>query len=200
MGGYGSGRTSGRIKAENCKAIDVRYLQRHGMLRTGRWSSLSWSRDGEPIGSIQVCCEGERVRLIYRYREYAGEWESFDYPVSLTYTSCNYGGRRPWFCCPASNCWRRVAKLYGAGRYFACRRCYRLSYQTQSEDRYDRAWSRLHKIQRRLGGEAGGDYLPPKPKRMHWKTYGRYEDEYERLTSIPDTKLMLLLGRILAEQ
>jgi hypothetical protein len=34
---------------------------------------------------------------------------------------------------PGSRVWRRVALLYGAGKYFACRHCYRLVYPSSRE-------------------------------------------------------------------
>ena len=50
-------------------------------------------------------------------------------------------------------CRRRVGKLYGAGRYFLCRHCYRLAHASQHEDEWGRALRRANKIRRRLGGE-----------------------------------------------
>jgi hypothetical protein len=47
--------------------------------------------------------------------------------------------RRPYFVCPGvvngTACGRRVAKLYGPGRYFVCRHCYRLAYCHAERDR-----------------------------------------------------------------
>ena len=52
-------------------------------------------------------------------------------------------------------CGRRVAKLYGPGRYFVCRHCYRLAYASQSEDAQRRSMRRASKIRQRLVGNAG---------------------------------------------
>src|ERR1700730_14154689 len=53
-----------------------------------------------------------------------------------------FGGARPWFMCPVQSngvyCGRRVTKLYGVGRLFACRHCYRLAYTSQQESARDR--------------------------------------------------------------
>jgi hypothetical protein len=63
--------------------------------------------------------------LRYRFRSGQGsEWEDVQEPVSLTWTACNFGGERPWFVCPGAGCGRRMAVLYGPGRYFLCCHCY----------------------------------------------------------------------------
>ena len=88
-------------------------------------------------------------------------------------TPCNYGGSRAWFRCPAVDCGRRVAILYG-GTIFACRHCYRLAYSSQRENLDDRATRRADKIRDRLEWEPGilnGHGI--KPKGMHSRTYQR---------------------------
>ena len=105
--------------------------------------------------------------------------------LALEWTACNFGGSRPWFCCPVDSggnrCGRRVAILYCAGRLFACRRCYGLAYECQRQNPRDRALAVAKKISRRLGG--GPDMLEPfpqKPKRMHWQTYERLRARADR--------------------
>jgi hypothetical protein len=106
-------------------------------------------------------------------------WESLDYPVRLETTHCHYGGVRYWFICPADGCGRRVAILYSADKYFACRHCYQLAYQSQREASNDRASRRANKIRDKLEWERG--ILNPigwKPKGMHWKTFNRLMRQY----------------------
>lgn len=90
--------------------------------------------------------------------------------VLFARTACNYGGYRIWFVCPECN--RRTSALYiGLGRY-ACRRCWRLPYQSQSRGKVDRLLDRAEEIESMIEGEYG-----EKPKGMHWKTYERLQWE-----------------------
>jgi hypothetical protein len=163
MGGPGSGRwyrwQGSKTTAEGCRQIDVRDWHRRGLLQ--RWGfTWSWhTRDGERLAWIQVRVQpGRQVILIFRVREGDGEWQDVQEPIVLTWTPCRYGGQRPWFLCPGvvngRACGRRVAILYGAGRYFLCWRCYDLSYESQREDLPTRLISKVQKIRRRLGGSA----------------------------------------------
>ena len=101
------------------------------------------------------------------------EWISEEYPVYLNWSPCNYGGKRPWFLCPARGCGRRVAVLYGGG-VFACRQCHQLAYQSQRDAKYERALTRAQAIRAKLGGSPDpSEPFPAKPKGMHWETYSR---------------------------
>jgi hypothetical protein len=141
---------------------------------------LRWSRADRETGSIRGAVEGngrpERVILTYRHRRGPGdEREDVQEPVPLTWTACNFGGERPWFVCPGSGCGRRVAILYGLGRYFLCRHCYDLVYESQREDKMHRALRRAQKIREGLGGSPNMmKPFPEKPKGMHWSTYNRF--------------------------
>jgi hypothetical protein len=133
----------------------------------------------------------EQVTLLYRHKSgLGGEWEDVREPVELAWTACNFGGERPWFICPGAGCGRRVAVLYGPGRYFLCRRCYDLSYESQREDKTQRALRRAQKIRQRLGGTANMmEAFPEKPKGMHHETYMRmfwdyHEAEMEQLAGM----------------
>lgn len=135
----------------------------------------------------------DRVILSYSHRSrLGGEWEDVEEPVSLERTACNFGGERPWFICPGVACGRRVAVLYGLGKYFLCRHCYDLSYSSQRRDKKDRALRRAQKIRIRLGGSvAMTEPFPKRPKGMHHDTYMRLfwkhnEAEGEHLVGVRD--------------
>src|SRR5215211_6542720 len=198
MGGVGSGdwyRFDKKTTTGECHSVDVRYLHREGLLEPGYSFTLRWSRAGRETGSIRGAVIGdkkpERVILTYRHRSgQSGEWEDVQELVPLEWTACNFGGERPWFVCPGTGCGRRVALLYGLGRYFLCRHCYDLVYESQRENEMSRALRRAQAIRERLGGSANMTKpFPEKPKGMHWKTYERlwwehHEAEMEQLAGM----------------
>jgi hypothetical protein len=184
MGGFGSGnrwRHSAKSTTDDYRALDVRRLARAGVLRPGNWSNWQWTRDGETVASIQMRAEQDRVTLIYRHRERGGDWKDEQYPVRIVRTPCKLGGARPWFICPARDCGRRVAILYGGG-IFACRHCHRLAYASAREDAGDRAARRAERIRARLEWEPGIlNGWGSKPKWMHWRTFDRLAAQQDAL-------------------
>lgn len=182
MGGQGSGQWYRWCKKETTESqhgIDIRWLKKQGYLRPGTACSLSWSCCGKQTGSIGYRMETDSMILNYRHRPHGGEWEDVEQKISFSRTPCNYGGHRTWFHCP--QCCKRVEVLYGAGRYFLCRHCYKLTYGSQQESTPSRLLIKVQKIRKRLGGSAAtGDIFPKKPKGMHWKTYLRLRNEAEQ--------------------
>jgi len=178
MGGYGSGRRGWKPKASEFSRFDLRRLARGGFLSPGRYSTWTWSRNGEPTGSINVRAEFGRVILSYRHRHrWEDEWHDAEDAVPLEWSRCNYGGERVWFRCP--RCHRRIAVLYGPGP-FACRCCRNLAYDSQNETAHSRALSKTQAIRVRLGGAASLlENFPAKPNRMHWRTYWRLRAKAE---------------------
>src|SRR6266481_9692801 len=122
----------GKNTVESCRSIDVLRWNKLGYLRSPRWFSWAWTRDGERVASINVETQRYSLTLKYRSRSYGEDWSDVEQRVAIAWTPCRFGGERPWFVCSvAANgvyCGRRVTKLYGAGRLFACRHCYRLAY------------------------------------------------------------------------
>ena len=112
---------NGKITCESCKSIDVRRWHRLGHLSGCHWFSWAWTCDGEPSGNITVCTEANQVVLSYRSRRHGSDWVPIEQCISIVWTPCRYGGRRPWFLgavyANGRYCGRRVAKLYGAENY-----------------------------------------------------------------------------------
>ena len=205
MGGFGSGRPSGsgRAKVEACRSIDANRLHRQGCLRAGSMASCQWSRDGDKVTPTNIRAEHDRLHLTYRMRIGGGEWEDVNETVRIVRVACRFGGARPYFVCPGVvnriACCRRVAKLYGPGRYFLCRHCYRLSHASQSEDAQRRSMRRASKIRQRLGGNAGtASPLPPKPKGMWRRTYERLHEQAFDAEERADEALLPYVARLLA--
>lgn len=170
MGGSGSGNrwrygTKGTLNASS--RLDVRYLKRQGMLRSGYYS-LSWNRNGEPSGNVNIRVVADvSMTVIYRWRRNSSEeWQSKEQAVSLAHSACAFGGSRQWFVCPY--CSRRVAVVVVDGAHVACRHCLKLTYASCNEDMIDRSWSKRDKYKAKLGGDNG---LHLKPKGMHHRTW-----------------------------
>ena len=180
MGGFGSGRWQ-QVKdtTSDMRALDIRRLQRDGLLTSGRSFNWQWSISGEKIADINIRIEANNVILNYRSRRNGGEWQPIEYPVFLERTPCNLGGQRAWFLCPGRGCGRRVAILFG-GSIFACRHCHELVYQCQRETDDDRAMRRAEKIRLRLGWEPGiANPEGSKPKGMHWRTFRALKADHD---------------------
>jgi hypothetical protein len=127
----------GKNTVEGCRSIDVLEWHGRGYLRSPQWFSWTWTRVGERVASMNVEAQRHSVLLKYRSRSFGEDWCHVKQRVIAVWTPCRFGGERPWFVCSvASNgvyCGRRVIKLYGAGRLFACRHCYRLAYDSEQE-------------------------------------------------------------------
>jgi hypothetical protein len=205
VGGLGSGRPrSGRIKVEACRSIDVNRLHRDGCLKPGSRCDSYWTRNGETVGSMSLRAEADWLHLTHRVRSGSGEWEDVGETVDIVRVPCRFGGTRPYFICPGvvngTACGRRVAKLYGPGRYFLCRHCYRLAYASQSEDVMNRSVRQTNKIRRRLGGNAGtASEFPPRPKGMWRRTYESLREQAFAAEERADNALAFYFARFLAQ-
>jgi hypothetical protein len=184
MGGLGSGRRSGsgRATVEGCRSIDVNEMQRAGCLEPGWVGGWQWTRDGEKVASITLRAESDRLHLSYRSRVGSGEWEDVAETASIARVPCRFGGQRVYLVCPGVVrgvlCGRHVAKLYGPGRYFLCRHCYRLGHASQGDSASYRPHRRANKIRERLGGHAGTGWpFPERPKGMWRRTYERLREQ-----------------------
>jgi hypothetical protein len=188
---------------EACRSIDVNRLHREGCLRPG-WSGVwQWTHHGEKVASINLRAEQDRLHLTYRVRIAGGEWEDVAETVRIVPIHCRFGGMRPYFICPGVvngiACGRRVAKLYGPGRYFLCRNCYRLAHASQSEGASDRVLRRANKIRQRLGGDPGmAAPFPPRPRRMWQRTYDRLRKQAFDAEMRADDAFAIHVERLLA--
>jgi len=170
----------GRMICEGCISIDVRDLARRGFLkRVGLIFPLSWTRAGEPYDHASVHVETDSVVLFFRFQS-TGKigWIDAQQRIPIVWTTCHFGGRRPWFVCTshsdAGYCGQSAAILYRAGDAFACRRCYGLNYLSQHESPRLRSISRSRKIRMRLGGSENLlEPFPQKPRGMHRRTFSR---------------------------
>lgn len=180
MGGSGSGnwsRLNSKSLVESCLTLDARYLARKRYLEPWKSYPLAWQN----CSSILVRTEPDAIELSYTITNDKLH-EKVSYKIPLSWTSCNYGGKRPWFICPGKNCWKRVAKLYLMHGYFLCRHCHELAYSSQGESKPFRLLHKSQKICRQLGASnSDGLFTAPKPKGMHQSTYDRLRLRAEEL-------------------
>lgn len=205
MGGYGSGRQSYRQKTEDCRWIDVNRFNREGCLHPGHTANWVWWRDNEEVSRIAYRAEEGRLVLDYKVRVFGGDWEPIKQNVNLTYVDCQFGNKRPYFICPGvvngRPCYRRVRKLFSGGKYFLCRHCYDLAYASRSEARQDRMLRRANKLRMALGGEPGtANWIAPKPKGMHQRTYQRKVDEITWCEYQADVLFLSKFGKYLSAE
>lgn len=193
---YGAGRPGWKGKAEHRTSLDVRRLQREGILTPGRWTGWQWSEDGKPYASIgmSVSGAGDRLTLSYRWTPHGGEPVDVECPIRLETTPCNYGGVRVWFACP--QCGWRCAVVYFGGRVYACRRCLNLAYASQADDETGRTWRKQRKIERKLSGGAGEWNRWQKPKGMHQKTFDKLRHQIYECEARRDELLCILGARL----
>ena len=175
MNGQGDVRHGAKACLEQSRELDVRQLQRSGLLLNGMDYGWSWSRNGTQLATIHLTVQPDHVLVHYSRCLRNGQWASSSCAVPLERTPCHLGGERVWWRCPEPGCGRRVAVLYGGAR-IACRHCHDLAYRSQRESAENRAARQANKIRRKLGWTVGILNFPGgKPKGMHWKTFERMQ-------------------------
>jgi hypothetical protein len=145
-------------------------------------------------GSRRPIAEGlRRFDMAEWKRTNGNEWPNEAIAVDITIgkvharaqlikTATRFGGRRVWICCP--RCDRRSRVLYVCYGRIACRRCFRLRYQSHRVDRRDRCLNAMIKIAKKIDPEADDPNLPDKPPGMHWSTYDRLAERHHRLDKL----------------
>jgi hypothetical protein len=197
MGGWGSGswyRWNKKNTTDDGLALDINKLVRDGLIvRDYATGSLRWTntRTGNETASVGFILEplenGLIMRLHYTRTGRNGDKENLHYPIELQTTRPYFGGRRWWFTCPlAANgrpCRRRVGKLYlpPGGKYFGCRHCYDLTYQScqESDKRLNFYWRNPAAMKAAMEGEllSTASFLA---LRAYFKIMNRYKQEDER--------------------
>lgn len=177
----GAGRPGYKVKGEQLLRLDIRAIHRRGLLWVGGTNTWSWSRGGEPAGSVRFSVEINSIRLAYSVN---GKDASQFIPT--TTTNCAFGGSRTWFRCPG--CHRRAAVLYMRSGGFACRSCQRVTYTSQSGSESDRGHARYHKLHALIKNG--------KPKWQRWATFNRLEKQFERADELTNQLLWKAIQRL----
>lgn len=133
-----------KTTVENSTKLSIFKLKEFGLLGGCCSTTLTWTRllsgHENSIGIVVDVLDEPYVKLNYTNTDhYSGEKTDYNYKVRLATTTCHFGGVRYWFICPLSRngvpCGRRVGTLFlsSGGKYFGCRHCYDLSYESRNE-------------------------------------------------------------------
>lgn len=149
MGGYGSGRPGSRPVAEHSLALPIKRFRRDiaalvEQTKPGCTASthdrLVWTSGAR----YEVASAGYQLYYygwagaLTLHLSYSHNKEPVHDVIGIEATPCHFGGVRYWFWC---RCGRRVGVLYAPGKYWRCRRCYNITYQSSNDS--DRRVSRL---------------------------------------------------------
>lgn len=158
-----------KLQVDNALKLDTTELRRMGFFQTpeGRGLILRWRR-GEQVVS-RMCCgfrtlsaNAALLHLSYVISESSRENQALDYEILLLKSKCYFGGERYWFMCPLTiegrPCRRRCRILYlpNGARYFGCRVCYDLTYESRQRHRerfYEgvaKPWDRKERAKEKL--------------------------------------------------
>jgi len=188
--------------------LEMRWLKKKHYLDGLRSAAVTWTSNHGREDSVRITVDtaskNPRIQFFYVQTNRDGEKTTHDYGAELSPRSCRFGGRRFYFICPLTKngvpCRRRALILYLSGRWFGCRKCHDLAYESQQERHggmlgtYAKYWSR-------------SDRSETKRERMRvkfWKgkptrRYQRLLDHDERFGDFDpeqtERKLMALLGR-----
>ncbi len=147
-------RMSRRIIIESLAHFDVNELNRLGAF-------------ARPMAYPFMALRTSRYLIEY----HPGTWgDRLPQRIRVQWTYCHFNGYRPWMTCL---CGRRVGKLYIGNGFLGCRQCGGMQYESQRRGRRSRLHLRATRIRQRLGddGRPGIDPFPPRPWRMHRRTY-----------------------------
>jgi len=169
---------------EESTKLSIFKLKEFGLLEGLCSSTLTWTwRLSGHKNSIGICVDTEDLtaRVHYTTTVRDGNKTDYDYHIQLESTPCPFGGHRYWFNCP--NCYKRVGCLHlvSGQKYFICRDCANLSYESRNESRMgrpggigyilvlDRKMEELHQTIKRW--TYGG--MPTRKARQYYKLLDR---------------------------
>lgn len=171
-------------EAESSNKLKIFWLKKHGYLnrecsyQSGgiKWT-YGWSENESSIGfsvtkeNLETPQETGYIRLQYTHtNRNTDEKESMDYRVELATTDCNYGGKRYWFICPLTKsgryCGRRVGVLFSIGKWFGCRHCGDIAYNSQMQGGRNKGFVSIPDIER-AEEEVKRYYYNGKPTRKY---------------------------------
>lgn len=189
MGGYGSG-------GHNIKKSSTGYFPRIDSFWFNKIIPIMYEKEIEEMNREISWSNGAKINIItfqnkiiadYRYQlNNYEEWQNVKDSIYFSQLTNNYGGNRLYFICPSCN--NRFRFLYIRCGYFRCRNCNKLNYPTSRKGKNDIPAIKMQTIlsnkfklnTKELSYMDMAEYIPDKPKGMHWATYYNLLDELEK--------------------
>jgi hypothetical protein len=131
--------------------LSMSWLKKHGYLDGWKSGGMEWKQFGKKnsVGFI-VDTEKMYINFFCTYTDRSGNREEQDYKAHIVSVTPHFGGKRYYFICPIVGCFKRVSVLYlpPGGKYFGCRKCHRLQYESsrQSGTKYSKLKKSLKKM------------------------------------------------------
>lgn len=180
--------------AEWSNRLSIFWLKKHGYLHKDysyKSGSIKWSYNGNEKSSIGFSVgrdnwgtpeEKTYIKLRYIHTNgHSGEKENLNYRIELATTPCNLGGKRYWFICPLvknnNYCGRRVGVIYSVGKYYGCRHCGNITYDSQVQSKRYNGFVSIPDIDR-AEEEVKRYYYKGKPTRKYRKVI-RLNEKFE---------------------
>jgi len=157
MGGFGSGKWMDiyrrKTSVEICNEISIKLLRENGFLDCSKTGVVEWKNAaGELVCSFEIesyiSVDVDKTSFLMVRQGVLST--GVEQKIELIKWPCHYGGFRYYFACPAVKdgiyCGNRVTKLFlpPAGKYFGCRDCHDLTYQScQESHKYDKVFGHI---------------------------------------------------------
>lgn len=170
-----------KTTVDSLRSIDVNWLIRAGKYTQGSFAlgmGITWTTSGfgnEVKNSINYDIDLSSLTpfISLRYavnRDEPDDRFDADYQVQIEKTACHLGGFRYWFVCPGDGCGRRVVKLYFLSKYFLCRHCHNLTYESRNISSRFRVLNKLFRaedLEEKILKKLRTKYYSGKPTKMY---------------------------------
>lgn len=166
-------------------------------------STLTWSRDGADIASIDVrvelAAESGTATLSYSTTSRDGIHRAVQCILALESIPLPWGTGRRWFmCCPYTNRRARILRKFAGIDSFCHASAIRPAptYRSQRDSGSDRVMRQRWAIRRNLG-DTITDLTdePCKPRWTRWRTFERFAARDARLAALEDGYLCRMMAR-----
>lgn len=192
-----------RPRLESALALDVRALVRNVKPGKRLQSTLTWSRDGADIASIDARVElsdtAGTSTLSYSTTDRDGIHHAVQCVIALESIALPWGTGRRWFMvCPYTGRRARILRKFSGVDLF----CYasairpRPTYASQRDSGSERVMRQRWALRRKLGDtftDLTGE--PYKPRWTRWRTFNRYAARDAALAELEDAYLCRMMAR-----